>query len=113
MSDHETTRRGLLKTLGISISLAGMGRQVLTAQDAAHVHHAVAEEKAAAPYRPRCFNPHEFETLRRLADLIIPADEHSPGAAEAGAPEFIDLLAAESEELAAIFTGGFAWLDGQ
>jgi hypothetical protein len=56
---------------------------------------------------------HEFKTIERLADLIIPADDVSKGALEAGAPEFIDLLASHNSELAAIYTGGLAWLDRQ
>ena len=35
----------------------------------------------------------------------------SPSAVEAGAPEFIDLLASNNAELAAIYTGGLGWLD--
>ena len=38
-------------------------------------------------------------------------DEHSAGASEAGAAEYIDFLAGRSSELAAIFNGGFGWLD--
>jgi hypothetical protein len=80
---------------------------------AQHVHQAAAEEKQAAGglYKPKCFNAHEFKTLQRLSDLIVPADEISKGALEAGAPEFIDLLASANDELAALYTGGIAWLD--
>ena len=108
---EEISRRALLGRIGLSVSLAGMGRNVLSAEDAAHVHHMVQAEAAGAPYRPKCFNPHEYATLRRLVDLIVPADEHSPGALAAGAAEFIDLLAGANQELAAIYTGGLAWLD--
>jgi hypothetical protein len=50
--------------------------------------------------------------MQRLADMIIPADEHSKGALDAGAVEFIDLLCSQNPELATIYTGGIAWLDG-
>jgi gluconate 2-dehydrogenase gamma chain len=79
---------------------------------AQHVHAAVAAEKTASgAYEPKCFTAQEYKTLTRLADMIIPADEHSPGALDGGAPEFIDLLASQNSELAAIYTGGLAWLD--
>jgi gluconate 2-dehydrogenase gamma chain len=52
-------------------------------------------------------NDHETKTLRVLAALIM------PGSLEAGAPEFIDFLCGRNEELAAIFTGGLAWMDGE
>ena len=55
----------------------------------------VQKEKAASAagkYVPKYFSAHQYETLTSLCDTIIPKDEHSGGAVEAGAPEFIDLL---------------------
>lgn len=113
MSDRDYTRRDLLRHIGISLSLTGAGRDVLSAQGAAHVHQMVAQDRAKGDYKPQYFTAHEYGTLRRLTDLIIPADEYSKGALEAGAPEFIDLLAGSNSELASIYTGGLAWLDAQ
>jgi hypothetical protein len=98
--------------------LAGMAASVLGgtfgAEAAQHAHNMVAEEKkAAGVYKPKLFTPAEYATLRRLAELIMPADATSQSAIEAGAPEFIDLLASSNPELAAIYTGGMAWLDRQ
>src|SRR5512147_2102288 len=59
----------------------------------------------AAAGQPKCFNAHEYATLRRLADLILPGAQEAAG--------FIDFLAAANTELAAIFTGGLSWLDAQ
>ena len=112
-SDREISRRDLLRNIGISLTLTGAGMGVVSAQGADHVHRMVQDEKAAGPYQPKCFNLHEYATLRRLAEIIVPPDEHSKGATEAGAPEFIDLLASANDELAAIYTGGLAWLDQQ
>ena len=114
MSDlQEFSRRDLLARLGGSISLAAWGENVLSAQDAAHVHHAVAEVKSAQKgvYKPKALTAHEYATLQRLSDLIIPADERSPGALAAGAADFIDFLCGASDELKQIYTGGIAWLD--
>src|SRR5262249_39521038 len=44
----------------------------------------------------RFFTPDEFAMLDELSELIIPADEHSPGAREAKVAEFIDGRLAES-----------------
>src|SRR5689334_19521319 len=97
MSDDliDLSRRDLLRHIGLSLSLSTAGANVLTAQDAAHVHHLVAADKSSGngQYQPKLFTAHEYATLRKLADLIVPADSHSKGALEAGAPEFIDLLA--------------------
>jgi len=116
MSD-DCTRRDLLRTIGISLSLTAGGLDVITAEAAQHVHRMVRESKAGHPgrakgdYKPKLFTAHEYASLRRLVELIIPADEKSKGALDAGAAEFIDLLASANDELAAIYTGGLAWLD--
>ena len=33
-------------------------------------------KKAGGVYKPKRFNDHEYTTLRRLAEMIIPNDEH-------------------------------------
>ncbi len=105
----EFSRRDLLRNIGLSVTLG----LTLDAQEAGHVHQMAAAEKqtAGGVYKPKVFNAHEWATLRRLCDLIIPADEHSKGALDAGAPEFIDLLASHNDEISALYTGGLAWLD--
>src|SRR6476646_1878132 len=115
MSDHdnEVSRRALLKAIGASLALGAAGAEVLSAQQAAHVHQMVASDLAKGEYKPKCFTAHEYGTLRRLAELIMPADAHSRSALESGAAEFIDLLCASNAELSAIYTGGMGWLDEQ
>src|SRR4029078_6503149 len=73
----------------------------------------VAQSKAASGgvYKPKLFNEHEYATVRRLSEIIIPADDVSGSAIEAGAPEFIDLIAANNELFATRLVGGIAWLD--
>jgi hypothetical protein len=107
MSD--VTRRGALYQIGAGLTLAGN----VTAQTAHHAHQAVDKAKAAGPYKPQALTAREYATLRRLAELIIPADEKSRGALDAGAPEFIEFLCSRNEEIKAIYTGGLAWLDGE
>ncbi len=106
----EVTRRELLRAVAAGV----VASQALDAGAAAHVHHAVEEEKqAAGEYKPKALNEHEYRTLQRLADLIIPPDAESGGGVAGGAPEFIDLLCSQNEELAAIYTGGIGWLDAE
>src|SRR2546421_2782670 len=100
MSD--VSRRDLLFTIGTSMLVPPALAQ--------HVHQSLAVEK---PLTPKYLNAHEFQTLRRLAELIMPADAHSPGALEAHAPEFIDFLCGRNDELAQIYTGGLAWIDDE
>src|ERR1051326_2810329 len=96
-----TTRREMLRAIAAA-ALAGP----LSAQQAEHVHEEAAKEAAAAgAYTPKALNAHEFDTLRTLCERIV------PGASKGGAAEFIDLLSSQSAEMAAIYTGGLAWLD--
>ena len=110
---HDYSRRDLLRRIGGMISLAAAGEMVLPAQEAQHVHQAVAADQAAqkGSYKPKALTAHEYATLERLSGMILPADEHSPGAVEAGAAAFIDFLCAASDQMLAIYTGGIAWLD--
>jgi len=104
MSD--VSRRNLLQTIALAMPLGG-----LTLEAAQHVHNMAAAEKSLGAYKPKALNPHEYKTLEKLADFIIPPDDKSPGAVASGACEFIDLLASQNPKLQAIYTGGIAWLD--
>ena len=105
----EFSRRDLLRHIGTSLTLGAAGEYVLAAQDVQHVHQALAPQNGH--YTPKSLTAHEYATLQRLSDLIIPADAHSPGALSAGAADFIDFLCSASDEMKLIYTGGLAWLD--
>src|SRR3954463_282889 len=100
------SRRDLLARLA-----AGAG--IVATAEAQHVHETMAQEKTAqkGPYKPKALTAHEYATLQRLSDLIIPADEHSPGALAANAADFIDFLCNASEEMRDIYPGGLMWVD--
>ncbi len=60
----------------------------------------------------RFFTSHEWEAVRILVDLIIPRDERSGSATDAGVPEFLDFVLAEGpEDGRTAVRGGLAWLD--
>ena len=61
--------------------------------------------------RRRAFSEHEYRTLERLTDLIIPVENGAPGALAAGAPAWIDMLAGVNDQLKKIYVDGFQWLD--
>jgi len=102
MSEADTTRRDILRTIAAAALAGPMG--VAAAQE---VHQATAKEAAATSgvYVPKALTAHEFATLKKLCELIV------PGASKGGAAEFIDLLASQNPDLAAIYTGGLGWLD--
>lgn len=51
---------------------------------------------AAEPNAPLFFRRDEFALLDALTDLVIPTDEHSPGAHDAGVAAYIDRSVAEA-----------------
>ena len=60
----------------------------------------------------RFFNHQEMEAIAAISDLIIPTDEHSPGATAAGVSDFIDLMVNESSnETKALWREGLAAVD--
>ena len=106
----EPSRRDMLKSIAVAVT--AMAGSQIDLEAAQHVHSRASDEKKkTGAYKPKAFNDHEFSTLGRLAELIVPADEVSGSARDAGAPEFIDLLSSQNAELAAFFTGGLSWLD--
>ncbi|GAB4357761.1 MAG: gluconate 2-dehydrogenase subunit 3 family protein [Bryobacter sp.] len=103
-------RRAALKSIALALLATGS----LDAEAAQHVHEGTTAEKAKnGAYKPKEFTAGEFQLLGRLAELIVPADEVSGSAKDAGAPEFIDTLANQNETLADIYHGGLAWLDAE
>ena len=71
-----------------------------------------AAAQTASAYQRKVFSGHEWETIKVLSDLIIPADERSRSASQAGVPAFIDdWLNFKGGKLKAEILGGLTWLD--
>jgi gluconate 2-dehydrogenase subunit 3-like protein len=64
-------------------------------------------------FTPQFFTPHEWRTVRVLADLVIPADGRSGSATDAGVPEFMDFMLMERESHQIPIRGGLRWLDSE
>lgn len=107
MSD--ITRREVLQRLALTIASAGTVDR-LAAQEA---HHAVQAAAAATGgrYTAKALSEHEFRTLDRLTDLIIPAEGSKPGAVQCDVAAWIDSLLDVNEELKGRYKNGLAWLD--
>jgi len=65
----------------------------------------------AGTYQPTVFTPHEWETVNVQVDIIIPRDERSGSATDAGVPEFMDRILVLYPEDSLPIRGGLAWLD--
>ena len=61
-------------------------------------HHLVQIAANPSTYKLQFFTPQQDKLLDRLSDLIIPTDDHSPGASAAKVSQFIDLMVASSNE---------------
>ncbi len=111
MSDDKTTddktisRRTALKILAVGVG-AVSAPPILGQQQ----HHGMVMEPVAEKQQPlRFFTAPEIATITAISALIIPTDEHSPGAKEAGVAGFIDLMVSESaNETKALWREGLA-----
>jgi gluconate 2-dehydrogenase gamma chain len=106
------SRRDVLKTLMVG-AVGGSVLQVIPIEAAEHAHRMLQQAKAetGGRYKPKFFSDHQYQTLSRLCDAIIPPDDHSGGATQAGVPEFIDLLTSENKDYQLRLGGGLMWLD--
>jgi gluconate 2-dehydrogenase gamma chain len=107
------SRRDVLRNLAVGAA-GGSVLHMIPAKAAEMAHEIIQQEKAssaAGKYAPKYFSAHQFQTLVFLCDSILPKDDVSGGAVEAGAPEFIDLLTSENEDYQALLGGGLMWLD--
>jgi len=112
-------RRELLQLLAAAPVAALTWSDAEAAQ--AHEHAQAARQTAAktgVAYKPKFFTPLEWQTVRILVDLIIPKDERSGSATDAGVPEFMDYLMDDPkdegrsrEARQTAMRGGLAWLD--
>ena len=87
--------------LAAGLSPAEVGRAAVAARNAL----------VAAAFTPAFFTPHEYSTVRMLAELVIPRDGRSGGALDAGVPEFMDFILNENPGMQTWMRGGLAWLD--
>ncbi len=106
-----TTRRHALKilgTIGATCAFPFPGDELY----GQHVHITLAQAPGPGPYTPSFFSPAEYATLSHLTDTIIPPTD-TPGAVEAGVPEYIDRVVSVNVEHQPLVRAGLAWLERQ
>jgi hypothetical protein len=112
-------RRDALKLLGL-MAAAPTFSVACSSEDVQQARNQQPQSAATQPnpqeYDLRLFTDHEFETVQVLADWIIPADDRSGSATDAGVPSFIDFILTDErlsdrEEQQTAFRGGLAWID--
>jgi len=115
-NNNNVSRREALKgiAVGLGTSLPVLNTNVLAQQGAAHEGHvhAQASGEKKAPYKAKYFDAGQMALIATISELIIPTDDHSPGAIKAEVPEFIDLMISESSaETKKIWTDGLVAID--
>ncbi|MBA3638142.1 MAG: gluconate 2-dehydrogenase subunit 3 family protein [Acidobacteriota bacterium] len=101
-------RRRVLQLLGAAPLAAGF---VWTETEVLEAQQRTQQARRAPVYKPSFFTAHEFATVMLLAEIIIPKDERSAGAAEAGVPQFMDFMMLDQPARQVPMRGGLAWLD--
>jgi len=106
-------RRDILKVLSAVPAAAWLpAGAAATEMPTPHAGARDAAPPAATAYEPKTLDGHEYKTVVVLSDIIVPADERSGSATQAGVPEFIDdwLGLNGGTQLDAV-RGGITWLD--
>ncbi|MBV9295131.1 MAG: gluconate 2-dehydrogenase subunit 3 family protein [Acidobacteriaceae bacterium] len=118
--ENGVSRREIFHIIGSVPAVAAVTAGSALAQEhEGHAHMAAAQAAAGSkgPYKRQTFDDQQWKTVRVLCDLIIPADERSGSATQAGVPEFLDDWIAfrtvedGNENFQAEIFGGLMWLD--
>ena len=103
-------RRAMLQLLGAAPVAAGFTWTEAEAAQAAQQAKAAQAARPAA-FRPKFFTAREYAMVRVLVDLIIPKDERSGSATDAGVPQFMDFMMNDQPPRQTAMRGGLAWID--
>jgi len=107
------SRRTALGILSAAPVAAAMSWTPAEAQQAhEHAEKSLATTaKTGVAFKPRFFTAHEYATVNILVDLIIPKDERSGSATEAGVPPFMDFMMIDDPNRQTAMRGGLALID--
>jgi hypothetical protein len=103
-------RRSMLQILGAAPVAAGFTWTEAEAAQAAQKAKTAQATRPAA-FKPKFFTTREYAMVRVLVDLIIPKDERSGSATDAGVPEFMDFMMNDQPSRQTAMRGGLAWID--
>ncbi|MEO5600348.1 MAG: gluconate 2-dehydrogenase subunit 3 family protein [Cyclobacteriaceae bacterium] len=115
-------RRKYLKTLAVGSVGAGLllqckpektGDVPVKAKDLNYDRNAEEVVREKALMSEKFFDDHEMKTIGVLSDIIIPKDDVSGSATDAGVPDFIEFMAKDRPDYQTPLRGGIKWLDLQ
>jgi gluconate 2-dehydrogenase gamma chain len=111
------TRRNFIHAIGLAA--AGAATSAVPAEAAASDEPKHSGSVSSQGYVQKVFNEAQWRTVSVLCDLIIPADDQSGSATQAGVPEFIDdwihfrQQQDGNDALMSQVFGGIMWLDSE
>jgi gluconate 2-dehydrogenase gamma chain len=110
----EMSRRDAVQLLA-SIPVAAFLKWPTTDQSRIRelVNDALRGAAGGTPFAPKFFTPAEYRTVGILANMIIPRDERSGSATDAGVPEFMDFTMVDRPSSQKWMRDGLAWIDAQ
>jgi hypothetical protein len=110
----EMSRRDAVQLLA-ALPFAAIMRWPSAEQDRVRnfVDTALKSAAEGTAYAPKFFTAAEFRTARILADIIIPRDDRSGNASDAGVPEFMDFMMTDRPGNQKWMRDGLTWIDAQ
>ena len=117
-SDQETpremTRRDAVQLLAALPAAAFLSWPTAQQERARNfVNNALRAAAEGTPYAPKFFTAAEYRTVRVLGDMILPRDDRSGSASDAGVPEFMDFTMTDRPRSQDWMRKGLAWIDAQ
>ena len=116
-------RRKYLKTLAVGTVGAGIlvqcepkeDKAAASAPPSSFTYDRTKEEleREKKLQAEKFFDEHEMKTITVLADIIIPKDDKSGSASDAGVPAFIEFIVKDMPHYQTPLRGGIKWLDIQ
>lgn len=94
------------KTGNDKVETVELGEKLAGVEDWEH-------ERNAKLHAEKFFTDHEMATITVLADIIIPRDDISGNASEAGVPDFIEFIVKDLPDNKVPMRGGLKWIDLQ
>ena len=116
-NEKNISRRAALKVIAVGVGTASTLPILENGVVGQHKHSDMQMGQSLGAPVPaaeggKVFDHQEMKTIDAISDLIIPTDEHSPGASAAGVSGFIDLMVSESSnETKALWRDGLAAVD--
>jgi len=105
------SRRSALELIAAAPAAAALVWTDVEARQAHENTEAQAAKQPAAAFKPKFFTAHEYATVGVLVDLIIPRDERSGSATDAGVPAFMDFMMIDQPRRQVAMRGGLAMID--